>query len=66
MSGHATSGSSRKQVAQQRPVTCGRCGRRIRDGTGKRVAGRLLCPRCAGRSDSTSPGADTRPPDPAA
>jgi formylmethanofuran dehydrogenase subunit E len=51
MTGQSTSGSSRKQVAQQRPVTCGRCGKRLKDGTGKRVDGRLLCQKCAAKEN---------------
>jgi formylmethanofuran dehydrogenase subunit E len=50
MGGKAVSGHSRKQTAQLRPVGCQRCGRKIRDGQGRRIGGQLLCPRCVARS----------------
>jgi hypothetical protein len=51
MTGKSVSGHSRSQTRQQRPIGCGRCGKRIKDGTGRRVDGKLLCPRCQARQD---------------
>jgi formylmethanofuran dehydrogenase subunit E len=55
MSGKAISGRSRQENRGMRPVGCHRCGRKVKDGTGRRVDGKLLCPRCQARQDTTQP-----------
>ena len=52
MSGQAVSGHSRAETRQLPPITCGRCGKKVRDGTGRRIDRTLLCTKCAAKTEA--------------
>jgi formylmethanofuran dehydrogenase subunit E len=55
VSGKAVSAKAQRQNAQLRPIACARCSKRVKDGTGRRVDGKLLCTKCHARQDTSQP-----------
>jgi formylmethanofuran dehydrogenase subunit E len=55
MSGKAISAKAQRQNAQLRPIACARCSKRVKDGTGRRVDGKLLCTKCRARRKQEPP-----------